>query len=209
MVVTTTCLQKHRFTRKCYNIAAAVCKKCEAEAKAKEKKRQRDFKLDQERQAKQDEYARRLAEIEDEINHQKRLLRDQADEQDRQNVLSQRMEDLIKMTEKARNTQRNQTPNQGVVRQSATVPPRNGGAGITASSQKGTAPHLQQSSQETTAKNTEAASESEKASVPDEWDSSESKDDWEYQKKFEGAENEALDKLMAMIGESAIRKALY
>jgi hypothetical protein len=48
------------------------------EAKAAEKRRQRDYKLDQERQAKQQAYAARLIEIEDEIEHQKRIMSDHA-----------------------------------------------------------------------------------------------------------------------------------
>ena len=36
---------------------------------------------------------------------------------------------------------------------------------------------------------------------PKSWDQSESKADWDYQKAFEGQENEALDELMGMIGE--------
>ncbi len=73
-IISSNCPKNHKITRKCHDKAATTCRKCEADARAQEKKILRDFKLDQERQAKQQAYAAQLAEIEDEIEHHKRIL---------------------------------------------------------------------------------------------------------------------------------------
>lgn len=103
-IISLTCPKNHKISRECHDkAAAAICRKCEAEARALEKRRQRDYKLDQERQAKQQAYAARLAEIEEEIEHQKRVLKDQAEENNRQNALAQKKQDLVNLKSKVIN----------------------------------------------------------------------------------------------------------
>lgn len=63
--------------------------------RAREKKRQRDHKLDEEREVKQCAYAARLIEIEDEIQRQKRNLKEQTEDKNRQQVIEQKMQDLL------------------------------------------------------------------------------------------------------------------
>lgn len=69
VIISSTCPNNHKTTRKCHDKAAAHCRKCEAEVRAREKKRQRDYELDKEREAKQSAYAARLVEIKKEIHH--------------------------------------------------------------------------------------------------------------------------------------------
>jgi len=90
IIISSKCSKGHRITRKCHEKAANLCRKCEDELRAQEKQRQRDYKLDQERQMKQQAYASKLAKIEDEITHQKRLLSDQAHEESCQYALAQK-----------------------------------------------------------------------------------------------------------------------
>lgn len=68
-------------SRRCYDKAALTCQKCETARLAQEKRRQRDHQFDEERQAKQRAYLTGLIEIEDEIEHQKRLLASRTEEE--------------------------------------------------------------------------------------------------------------------------------
>lgn len=190
-IITSKCPQNHKLTRKCHNKAAVVCKKCEAEARAVKERQERDYKLDQERQAKQQIYASQLAEIESEIEHQKRILRDRTDEQNRQNALAQKKQDLSNLTKKARLPA--DVPKPDVAAEEPKVPLVEPAERNSSSSNVET--RLDDSQP---AKNDEAP-ELNKGRA--EWDSSEAKDDWEEQKELWGAENEALDSLMSMIGK--------
>ncbi|KAF1998618.1 P-loop containing nucleoside triphosphate hydrolase protein [Amniculicola lignicola CBS 123094] len=197
-VVQSVCSQGHKISRKCHDKASEKCRICEAEVRQKERKLKRDHKLDEERRAKQAAYAKRLAEMEDEIEHQKRILKDQSEEQDRENVLAQKRLDLANLKTKGRsipaavpppmeNGQSNgktptksPTPNKNAVTPASTDTPNSKG----------------QTCQETNGSD----------GVPDTWEESESATDWDWQKKFEGAENQALDELMNMIGLESVKQ---
>lgn len=193
-IIAWTCSKSHKMSRKCYDKVSTICRKCEAEARAQEKKRQRDHKLDQERQAKQQAYAARLAEVEDEIEHEKRLQKDRADDQDRKNALAQKQADLEKLKKKMQNTPKTSasqvspkkkpsassaetsTPQgKSPVSEESKAPPKADGPGVT----------------ETTTEQDDAESD---------WDDSKAKEDWNWQKEYDGARNEALDSLVSMIG---------
>ena len=195
-IVSSTCANKHKTTRECHNKAAAHCQKCEAEVRAQEKRRQRDHKLDQQRQAKQRAYAARLIEIEDEIEHQKRILKDQDEERDRQHALEQKKQDLRNLQAKAKQpTQASSSPK-----------PEN------KTSNTISMPQSDPSVPKATTATSSGATANSKPSMPDQnesqpdWDKSEARDDWEWQKKFEGAENEALDSLVSMIGLESVKQ---
>jgi hypothetical protein len=85
-IVSSKCSKNYKTTQNCYDKAAATCHKCEVEARAAERRRQRDYELEEERPAKQEAYARRLAEVEDEIKQENRLLRDRKEEIDGPNA---------------------------------------------------------------------------------------------------------------------------
>ncbi|KAF2868659.1 AAA domain-containing protein [Massariosphaeria phaeospora] len=182
----------------CHDKAASSCKKCEAEYRLQEKKRQRDHRLDQECQAKQDAYAARLAEMREELDHQKRVLKDRAEEQDRQNSLAQMKLDLTNLKEKARNS----TTTLNSTRETSVSPP-------TSHSTNAEAVHAssQTSTNESTNTDNEKGNTSTNKQPIQDWGKSESKDDWEWQKKHEGAENEALDALMEMIGLETVKQS--
>ncbi|KAJ4366237.1 hypothetical protein N0V83_007873 [Neocucurbitaria cava] len=196
-IISSKCSKGHTVTRKCHDKAAAACQKCEAEVRAQEKKRQRDYKLDQERQKKQREYAARLAEVEDEIEHQKRILKDQAEERDRQQALAQKKQDLLGLKTKAKETTRQPDVNKSSTKSSTIMSENN------SPSQNG-ASTPQHPANPPTSKSS-AATTSEHDGQPD-WDKSEAKDDWEWQKKYEGAENEALNSLISMTGLETVKQ---
>ncbi|KAH7394503.1 P-loop containing nucleoside triphosphate hydrolase protein [Pyrenochaeta sp. MPI-SDFR-AT-0127] len=196
-IVVTKCPQDHEISRKCHDIAAANCRKCAAEVLAKEKKRQRDYKLDQERQAKQQIYALRLAEIEDEIRHQQRIMKDEADEKDRHQALAQKKQDLSNLKAKAKSFAKQPMP--------SSVPK------TTPATSGKEAPNNEGEVQEfSTISNESATSQPDvtagQKDTQDGSDKSEAREDWEWQQQFEGAENEALDLLMAMIGLESVKQ---
>ncbi|KAE8855688.1 hypothetical protein PTNB73_09974 [Pyrenophora teres f. teres] len=195
-IISSTCANKHTTTRKCYNKAAAHCPKCEAEVRAREKKRQRDHELDQQRQAKQRAYAARLVEIEEEIEHQKRVLKEQAEERDRQQALEQKKQDLRNLQAKAKQpTQASPSPTPGIKAPNTHSTPSGGPA----------APSKTIAGPSSATANSAPSTPDQNESQPD-WDKSEARDDWEWQKKFEGAENEALDSLVSMIGLESVKQ---
>lgn len=185
-------------SRKCHDKAAASCRKCEIEAREKAKRRQRDFRLDQDRQAKQVAYARKLAEIEDEIEHQKRMLRDRMDEQDRQNALAQKKHDLASLKDKARRPPVATNPRSTEASTLCSTSVHGQKPISTSTKAQATALKVPRMTENTGKPSTHSINNAESQ---DNWDKSESKDDWEWQKEYEGAENEALDSLMKMTGQ--------
>ncbi|KAF2277903.1 P-loop containing nucleoside triphosphate hydrolase protein [Westerdykella ornata] len=199
-IVTTKCPQDHHIKRRCHDLAAGLCRRCEADARETERKRQRDFLLDQERQAKQAQYAKRLAEIQDEIAHEKRVLKDRREHQERLNSLAQQEKDLEELKKRSRAEMNSSTSQQ---RQ----PVSSSLEGPNGNSDKNPAATSQSSSVDGTTLGLDVPTPaSPGSSLPSKWDHSESKDEWEAQKKLEGAENEALDKLMDMIGLESVKQ---
>ena len=148
-------------------------------------------------------YAACLAEIEDEIEHQKRLLGDRAAEKERQNALTQKKQDLANLKRKT------EAP---VIASKHPEPtaPRNLGTDC-ASDVSGDSPASYQSSSGSLGQNQPASDGTAPHQDSDysEWDKSEAKDDWEEQKVLWGAHNEALDSLMSMIGKFFRRVIMF
>lgn len=181
-VVDWTCTRNHKLTRPCFQ-QKSTCYRCAEEDKELERRRKRDMQLDLDREAKQKAYAHQLALIKDEIEHERRLQKDNQDEEERQRILKQQRQDLERL--KARATEQPQQ-NHPVVdcsseqHLSPIKEPPQGSAGNTGSSESTN------------------GSDGSKALSPAE-------QDWDYQKQYEGAQSEELDKLMAMIGLEGIK----
>lgn len=201
VIISSICPSNHKTTRKCHDKATAYCRKCEAEVRAREKKRQRDHELDKEREAKQHAYAAQLIEIEEQIQHQKRVLKQQAEDRDRQQALEQKKQDLRNLQERTQNprkppvpafstTQTTTPPNDASGRQSENAPP------------SPTPDH----SDKSTVNSRATSPDRNQAQDQSDWNKSEARDDWEWQKRYEGAENEALDCLIPMIGLESVKQ---
>ena len=76
--VETVCPRSHSLSRPCFQ-TKPTCRKCEAEDDEKERIKQRDHRLDMERESRQKEYMQRLQEVQDEMAHERRILRDRAE----------------------------------------------------------------------------------------------------------------------------------
>ena len=170
---------------------SAPCGKCEAEARKREAQRQRDHDLDLQRQANERKYAQRLADLDEEIAHERRLQKEHTDELDRDRVLQQRKKDLANARAATRK----------VTIMKSQDPEKDGGTNYgaqTAETSKGE--RSASSSRDSCVRNAQEKDE--------EPEISEAKLDWEYQKKFEGADNEHLDALMEMIGLESVKQQI-
>lgn len=185
-VVEDVCPNKHKYTWRCHKGRPSLCPKCEAEARIKEEKKKRDFDLEVKRQILQQEHARKLAEIQEKIDEQQRILKDVADDKQRQAVLTQKSRDLdrIKVTaSQAQNPQANISPMPAKIADSTLVPSQ--------------APVL---ASDTTKKHTPTEPQAKQPTT------SAAKDEWEYYKRAEGQVNEFLDSLMDMIGLEEVKE---
>ncbi|CAP79814.1 Pc12g01870 [Penicillium rubens Wisconsin 54-1255] len=87
-IVKLKCTRNHSLSLPCSQVKR-VCRFCVKEDAAKERRRQRELELEKTRQLKQNEYASKLAEAQEEANYLKRLRKDESDEVQRANVLEQ------------------------------------------------------------------------------------------------------------------------
>lgn len=206
VIIHTTCPSAHKTTRKCHEKAAAHCQKCEAELRAREKKLQREHELDKQREAKQRAYAARLVEIEEEIQHQKRILKEQAEDRDRQQALEQKKQDLRNLQDRAKNPKKSPVPISSASKPTATPPNH-----VPAGQSEISGPNTTTDDRDKTEGKVQVPSldqdqDQQNSQDQSDWGKSEAKDDWEWQKKYEGAENEALDSLIPMIGLESVKQ---
>ncbi|CBF78777.1 hypothetical protein AN7246.2 [Aspergillus nidulans FGSC A4] len=185
-VIDWTCTRDHRFKRPCFQQHES-CHRCAEEDKERERRRQRDMDLELQSERKRQEYARQLAQLQEEIAHERRLQKEDRDEQERQRILSQHRDDLQKMRFRA--------PERFSVSPHASKVRKSGPA------TQGT------NSQETVRQEPSHEAEQAEPNRPPSANSpdvetalSSAEQDWKYQKDYEGAESDELDKLMGMIG---------
>lgn len=186
--VSDKCPKDHKLTWRCSNLRPSSCRTCDAIAAAAIKRRQRDELLDQLRQQKQAAYARQLAEIQEEIDHSRRVVREQNEDEERENTLRQQRKDLMNARRQAERSKKQSEAKQSAA---AAKPPET-------SSTKSTTTHA-------------ATEDSQRAPSPDtETGVSETitgaQGDWENQKKLEGAANDELDELMSMTGLENVKE---
>ena len=198
--------KNHKIEIFCHEMVKS-CRKCENEAKAAEQRRKREWQLDQERAAKQSAYAAQLAMLDGEIQFEKHAMKIQAEDKDRDSVLAQKRLDLtnlkkaraagLKASHQIRITTDKCAP--------ASTPAADGQATTFDGHMSSTTPSSpvsqSQSPNSNETKNNTFAAPAKSANTSD-WNKSEAKVEWEWQKKYELAENEELDSLMDMIGKS-------
>jgi hypothetical protein len=177
-------------TWRCFKERPATCRKCDAETRVAEERRQRDHELELEREAKQREYAKQLADLQTEIAYQRRLLKDQSDQKQRDQVISQHRKDLADLTTAA--SRINIQPND------IEPAPHRSKKGLTEINVTEVADDRPSQPQPAPQKDDEGC--------PLDSQSSPAIDEWEHQKEFEGAANDALDSLIKMIGLEDVKQ---
>ncbi|KAL1962658.1 hypothetical protein VTN77DRAFT_9292 [Rasamsonia byssochlamydoides] len=183
-LVEWVCSRKHKSTRLCFqkNVSCGIC---EREDRAKELKRQRDHKLNTERERRRREYAQQLMDLQDEIERQRDFMREKSEEEERQRVLQQHRQDLADLRATVNNTKKLPTQDH-----------RNGHSSHSSAPSRSwnRVPDAKKSSPSTRAEgnlnNLKSAA----------------KEDWEHQKEFEGATNQSIDSLMDMIGLEEVKQ---
>ncbi|KAJ4292670.1 hypothetical protein N0V90_009333 [Kalmusia sp. IMI 367209] len=188
----------------CSEPCSTKCPKCQAEALAKERKRKRDYGLEQDRQARQRDYAAKLAELDDEIEHQKHLLKDEGEDVDRRNVLAQKKVDLANLKDRAGKA------TEAVSTTAAKPESSRPQADSSSQGNSSTSDKAPQTTKTTTrgdlGKTTPSTTCTTPKDSPPDRGKSEAEDDWEWQKKYDGAHIKALDELMAMTGLESVKQ---
>lgn len=187
----TSCKAKHETTYRCFQQKPTTCKKCEKITKKKAEDLKRNHDLELKREAMQGSYARKLSEIQAQIDHERRLLRDRQNREAQEQILQQRRNDLITLRHAMANTVisdgastftvSDKTPLTELQQESCIRPLRSSSPGAQQSPQDKdkTHPHTDKQWQQP---------------------KSDARKEWEHQKRFQGAANSALDELMDMIG---------
>ena len=187
-IIQEKCPQNHSVTWECWK-QSVTCGKCEAEARKREAQRQRDHKLDMQRQANERAYTQRLAELDEEIAHERRLQKEHGDQLDRDRVLQQRKKELAVA----------QAATRKVTVMKSQDSERDGGTNDVAQTAETSIVGKSASpSRDSGIRNEQQKDNESKTSV--------AKLDWEYQKKFENADSEHLDALMEMIGLESVKQ---
>ena len=192
VIVSDRCPKQHRLTWRCSKLRPASCSVCDTEARALAKRQEADAQLDHLRQQKQADYASRLAETQDKIDRSRREVQEQNEDEERDAVLRQRQKDLDNTL---RHTERSKKEMHA---KQATANPQIPGNFEQGANTQGTG--------RADVRNNSTTSPLEAGNDAPEV-SSAALDDWEYQKNFEGATNEHLDELMAMIGLENVKEA--
>jgi flagellar biosynthesis GTPase FlhF len=189
--VSDRCPKQHKLTWRCSKLRPASCSVCDAEARTLAKRQEADAQLDLMRQHKQAVYARQLAEIQDKIDRSRREVQDQNEDEERDVTLRQRQKDLDNVLRHSERSKKQQK-----AKQTAANPQMPGSLedGVTT---QGTGGADVNEDSATSLVETENHLELSSAAL----------DDWEHQKKFEGATNEYLDELMAIIGLENVKEA--
>ncbi|KAL4988395.1 P-loop containing nucleoside triphosphate hydrolase protein [Aspergillus falconensis] len=185
-VIEWTCTRNHRITRPCFRRQAS-CHRCAEEDKERERRRQRDMELELKSEQKRREYARQLAEIQDEIAHERRLQKEDRNEQERQHILRQHRDDLesmrahalerFRVCQDARKVRDHSPTPQETTRQGPSHEPKTVESDqLRSANSSGVSTTLSGAEQ-----------------------------DWQYQKDYEGAQSDELDKLMGMIALDGVK----
>ena len=152
------------------------CRRCNAEDREKEAKRQRDLKLDMERERKKNE----------------------AEQEQRQRVLQQYQNDLAKLKSRGNSSVSNVNNDGSQPKEKASIMTAPNSTTITNAGRTPSGSSAFANSQQDDSSRTQNTEPSEARS--------EARDDWEYQKKFEGAQNDHIDELMEMIGLEKVKQ---
>ena len=182
-IVDVSCSRQHQYSQICAK-SGAPCHICQNEDRKREEKRQRDMKLEGDREANQRAYANRLKEIQDEIAFERRRQKEASENAERERVLKQHENDL--QTLRDRPLAQPNHPQQADVKENAPKP------------------NAMNDKESRGSVNEQREDDRNHPHGPDP-SASAAKDDWKHQKTFEGAENSSLDDLMGMIGLEEVK----
>ncbi|KAK1144124.1 hypothetical protein N8T08_005786 [Aspergillus melleus] len=192
-IVQWQCSRKHRSSRACSQIQE-ICHRCTAEDKAEEKRKKRDADLEARRERMQNEYMARLNEIQDQIALERQKRKELSDQDERKRVLQQQLHELQRLKN---HFERSSTQ---VTRSNIQVSER-GLKNDSLFAQRPTVTDQCASDAQADVNPSANANESGTNDNP-----TPAEADWRYQKEFEGAQSNELDKLMGMVGLEDVKQ---
>ncbi|KAI1740762.1 P-loop containing nucleoside triphosphate hydrolase protein [Xylaria scruposa] len=219
-VLKDNCANGHQLIWQCSDRRPPPCQTCRHEKEEKERKARRDKELELERQAKQTAYAKQLAAVKDDIAHQQQAMKDYREQQLREQTLRQHQTELDRVTKEAHK----------LLNESARLPqkpfdgkPHNDPHNDKSTSNKQeptqtnkeqcqdiSAPQLTDQphtvSQKTEDDDVLEIPQTDEVELAPACELSLAEKDWQQQKQFELASNEAIDSLMKMIGLEPVKK---
>ncbi|KAH8675878.1 P-loop containing nucleoside triphosphate hydrolase protein [Xylariales sp. PMI_506] len=213
----TLCPKKHRLIWRCADKKPPPCLICRAAEDERRRKERRAKKLEDDRAARQLEYAKKLQDVDDKIASERQRLREKQEDATRQMVLSQRENELAKLVKENQATSKSPELAHTACITSThpqSLDPTLGTNSPTKVSDAGlcdTEPVNETSKKIAAAaevKTTESKLElTEVASKPFERKESAAEKEWLYMKQYNGDANDAIDKLMEMIGLESVKKS--
>ncbi|KAL7627407.1 hypothetical protein AAE478_001600 [Parahypoxylon ruwenzoriense] len=219
-IMNDVCVEKHKLVWHCSEKNPPPCQRCRFEKEERERRARMEKDLEDERKAKQFAYAKQLKAIQDNIEAQRKIIKDREDERIRQQTLEQHRLELAQVTKEAQKPatttviSQNPKPAQKNPRDTAkpskqhdhtihtetsspSSPRQPPADGILAST-----PTLDTDDEGEDA--AQAAQENTNMPIPTKPSSAEA--DWQHQKDYENASNQALDSLFNMIGLESVKK---
>ncbi|KAI1142174.1 P-loop containing nucleoside triphosphate hydrolase protein [Hypoxylon sp. FL0543] len=216
-IINDVCSQQHKFVWLCSQKTPPACQTCRQEKEERERKARRDKNLELERQAKQLAYTKQLRAIQDDIAAQRKILKDAQEERIRQQTLEQHRMELAQLTRQAqkpvdttRPTSQAPPPVQKAT-QHAVDPGKANAQGPNCdvpspNIMPGLSPKENTPVAATEHDDTASEASHESSNVPVTKELSSAEVDWQHQKDYENASNEALDSLFKMIGLENVKK---
>ncbi|KAK0634459.1 P-loop containing nucleoside triphosphate hydrolase protein [Bombardia bombarda] len=189
-LIDKVCDRQHKSTVRCSRQNEG-CHKCIKEDQEQERRIKRDLRLEEDRQRRQEEYTRRLQEIQDEIEHQRRINKYQAEEDDQKKTLEQQRADLATLKEREdRIRKKKQYQAQMAAQAQTQTRARSAAEG---GSSKDQSQHGAVVS---------SGGSDDGGGFPDT-----AMAEWQHLKQYENANNKYLDELMGMIGLEDVKQA--
>ncbi|KAF7312269.1 hypothetical protein MIND_00239900 [Mycena indigotica] len=188
-IIESKCSQGHARSWKCGKGPPLTCHKCEQETKAAEAKAKRDFDLQQQREAAELAYRRKLAAIDAEIAAKKEEIREAQVEAERARTLEQRENDLKSMS--VPRVKKSAPPISPATPPAQQPNPSKSVSGVPTSEAAPPQPVVKDLSPNT-------------LKIP----ISPSSLEWQRQKDIEGANEPSIDAIMAMIGLEEVKSQL-
>ncbi|CAI7567741.1 unnamed protein product [Penicillium glandicola] len=198
-IVKWKCPRGHSLSVSCSQTKRS-CRSCILEDQVKERKQKRDLELETERQKKQNEYARQLAEAQEEAAHLRRVRCDEFDDAERERVLEQHRRDIEDLKNPPRPVSPQRRLSFGETASTSST--------VTEASSDSSNPITRSPSVEPTSQQVIPPQKTsiplQKTSMPPQKTSA-AKKDWEYRKTFFNAQSQEIDKLIDMIGLESVK----
>ncbi|KAK3370713.1 P-loop containing nucleoside triphosphate hydrolase protein [Lasiosphaeria ovina] len=174
------CARQHK-TRVLCGQQKVECQTCILEDKEQERLIKRDIRLEEDRQRRQEAYVRQLQEIQDEVQHQRRINKYEAEEEEQKKVLEQHRADLDALKDTQQRIQKQKERQAAMAARVASKATKPAPSGVDPAAQ------VSPSSAGDSLPNT-------------------AKEEWDQLKQFELARSKALDELMGMVGLEEVKQ---